>query len=116
MDVVAGQTAATFMDEFKGDQTPASIWLRYALTPSITPALRRQLLQHYPNPAELTNLLQSSAPRIKTGDETFNQTAVSALQQRFCSSVDKRLETAVSWVKQSPARHIISLHLSLIHI
>ncbi len=110
MNVVAGQTAATFMDEFNGDQTPASIWLRYALTPSITPALQRQFLQHYPDPAELTALLQSATPNIETGDETFNQSAVAALHQRFCSQVDQRLETAMKWAEQSPARHIISLH------
>ena len=97
------------MDEFNGDQTPASLWLSYSLTRSITAALRRKLLQAYPDPADLAALLSSTNPHVKTGDEQFNQAAASALAERDTQSVRKKLELAIAWQHSQADHHIVGL-------
>ena len=97
------------MDEYTGDQTPASIWLSYSLTHTIKPALRRQFLRHYPNPADLAALLRSPNPALRTPDKTFNQLACVALQHRHSTAVNEQVGAAIDWEQQSPTHHLIGL-------
>lgn len=97
------------MDEYFGDQTPASLWLTYSLTRSIKPALQRQFLHHFPNPQDLAKLLQSSRPVIETNDDLFNRAAANALRQRQKSDVTEQVQVALRWEAKSPRRHIIGL-------
>jgi len=97
------------MDEFTGDQTPASIWLSYSLTRSITPALRRQFLQYFPDPTDLVTLLSSPRPAFNTPDKTFNQMAVGILEHRHARQVDEKVQEALLWEQQNSNHHIIGL-------
>lgn len=97
------------MDEYFGDQTPASIWLSYSLTRSIKPALQRQFLHHFPDPLKLAKLLSSPQPDIKTNDDTFNKVAASALRGRHHAAVTNQVQKALRWEQQSSKRHIVTL-------
>lgn len=98
------------MDEFTSDQTPASIWLSYSLTRSITPALQRQFLHQFPDLADLAALLGSDRPTLQTPDQTFNQKASDALAQRYASPVIEKVQAALDWEHQSTNHHIIGLN------
>lgn len=98
------------MDEFIDHQAPSSVWLSYSLTRSITPALRRQLLKHYPDPNDLATVLNAPSPTLSTTDKKFNQLATAALQQRHSSAVTEQVQAAIRWEQQSPEHHIIGLN------
>ena len=100
------------MDESTGDQTPTTIWLTYSLTRSIKPALRRQFIKHYPDPADLARLLSLSNPVLDTNDNTFNKVATHALQQRFTKEIENQVHTAIQWEQASKHHHIIGLNHS----
>jgi len=97
------------MDEYTGDQTPASIWLSYSFTRAVTPALQRQFLLHYPDPKDLAKLLRSPHSPILTNDNTFNQVARAALRQRQAPKVAEQVQTALDWEQKSSTNHIIGL-------
>jgi len=97
------------MDEFNGDQTPASLWLKYAFTRSINAKLRRQFLQHHPNICDLVSLLSANEPRVATDDATFNHAATTALKQRHTFTVREQVQQALAWESSHPLNHILGL-------
>jgi len=97
------------MDDIIGDQTPASLWLKYSLTRSINAGLRRQFLQHYPDFKQLAALLSSTHPHVQTSDSVFNHKATEALKQCNSPAVRKRVEQALSWASGNPLNQIIGL-------
>jgi len=98
------------MDEYTGADALTITFLRYALSPSVTPKLHRLLRQHYPDALALAHLLNSPKPVINTGNIGFNNAVHNALRARFKPDVDKRVEQALAWQSQSPDHHLIALH------
>lgn len=97
------------MDEFNGDQTPATLWLKYSLTRSISAGLRRQFLEHYPDLNDLVALLSSAHPIVQTSDTVFNHKATAALSQRNTPAVAERVELALNWESSHVSNQIIGL-------
>jgi len=90
------------MDEYTGDQTPSSIWLRYSLTRTITPKLRRQFLEHFPDLDVLHSVLKASKPVLDTCDSIFNEKASIALRAQGTASVTKEVQAALLWEQDAP--------------
>jgi len=88
------------MDEFIGD----------SLTRSISAALRRQFLQHFPDLTDLAALLSSSHPSVQTDDALFNRKATDALNQRSCPAVAERVDKALAWESSHPQHHLVGLN------
>ncbi len=87
------------MDEF----------IKYSLTRSINAKLRRQFLQHFPEPKKLRALLASSIPTINTNDALFNQSALAALRERESVIVKEAFENAIRWRQLGQRRQILGL-------
>jgi DNA processing protein len=98
------------MDEDTGATALTNTFLRYALTPSVTPKLHRLLRKHYPDALVLAQFLSTPNAVINTDDIGFNNAANNALGARFKPEVNKRVEQALAWQSQSPRHHIIALH------
>lgn len=98
------------MDEHTSAEALTNTFLRYALTPSITPKLHRQLRKLYPDALKLAHLLSSAKPVINTSDTGFTNVVHNALRARFKPEVDKRFAQALSWQSNSPHHRIIALH------
>ncbi len=84
-------------------------WLRYSLNQKVTPALRRQFLEHYPTPAQLAQIIGSENPTIQTDDPLFNKSATNALGFQYSTNVNDKFEQAMHWQERSPNHHIIGL-------
>ncbi len=95
------------MDEYTGDQTPEAIWLNYSLAPEVTPALRRQLRQLYPDPARLRAFLSDPTSTVQTGQTRFDKEANLALGSMRSAQVIARVEDACRWQALSPTHHIV---------
>lgn len=95
------------MDEYTGDQTPELIWLNYSLAPKVTPALRRQLRQLYPDPARLRAFLSDPTSTVQTGQAPFDQDATLAIRSMRSVEVITRVQDAHRWQALSPSHHIV---------
>lgn len=92
--VAAGTTAVTFMDE---DNRHLKAWLSLTLCSQISPAVRRQLHQQYPDPHLLIEaVLQGELP-------------LTLDQHRRNAQTQKRIHKALQWRAESPDRHLITL-------